>query len=123
MKKTEAIKWMTDYIMRELSEERMISIELKKNMLITPFPNYVTAPFGTRELLRAFDTAMNKAIDCFHEQGKKVYDMKMCSPDDITIMFFTNGKKVEQDFKEVKKMIGIPSNLTFMSGTPDIKLD
>lgn len=123
MKKTEAIKSMTDYIIRELSEDRMISIKLKNNMLITPFPNYVTAPFGITEFLRAFDTAMNKAIDCFHEQGKKVYDMKICSPDDITIMFFTDAKKVEQDFKTVKKTIGIPSNLIVISGTPDIKLD
>lgn len=123
MKKTEAIKLMTDYIIRELSEDRTISIELKNNILITPFPNYITATFGITEFLRAFDTAMNKTIDCFHEQGKKVYDMKMCGTDDITIMFFTNAKKVEQDFKTVKKMIDIPSNLIFISGTPDIKLD
>ena len=123
MKKTEAIRSMTDYIIRALRDDRMISIKLKNNMLITPFPNYVTAPFGITEFLRAFDTAMNKAIDCFHEQGKKVYDMKIWSPDDITIMFFMDAKKVEQDFKTVKKIIGIASNLIVISCTPDIKLD
>lgn len=79
MKKSEAIKWMTDYVISELSADREVCIELKGRELMVPFPSCVVAPFGTRELLKAIDTALNKAIDCFHAQGKKVYDCKMCS--------------------------------------------
>ena len=123
MKKAEAIKWMTDYIMTELSEERAISIGIQKNMLISPFPSCVNAPFETRELFRAFDTAMNKVIDRFHEQGKKVYNMKRCRTDDMTIVFFANAKKVEQEFRDLKNTVGIPRNVICVSNTPDIKLD
>lgn len=73
MKKAEAIKWMTDYVMSELRADREICIELKGRELITPFPSCVTALFGARELFEAFLRAMDKADDSFRKQGKKKY--------------------------------------------------
>ena len=123
MKKTDAIKWMTEYVIKELHEGRLIDIELKNNVVITPFPSCITAQFGIRELLVAFDKAMNKAIDCFHAQGKKVYDCKMCGPDHIIILYYTDPKKMEQTFKEFKEKEGFPSNVECISLTSDINLD
>lgn len=123
MKKIDVIKWMTEYVIKELHEGREITIELKNNVVITPFPNCVTALFGTRELLGAFDKAMNKAIDGFHAQGKKVYECKVCGPDYVSIVYFTNPQNIEEEFKQVKNTIGIPSNLICISNTPDIKLN
>lgn len=123
MKKTEAIKWMTEYVIKELHADRGIDIVLKNNGLITPFPNCVTALFGTRELLGAFDKAMNKAIDGFHAQGKKVYDCTMYCPNGIIIAYYTNPKKMERTIKELKENELFSSNVICISNTPDIKLN
>lgn len=123
MQKKDAIKWMTEYVIRELNEGREVVIELKKNVVITPFPSCITAQFGTRELLRAIDKALNNVIDYFHEQGTKVYDCTMYCPNGIIIAYYTNPKKMERTIKELKENELFSSNVICVSNTPDIKLD